>query len=386
MTGVMNNTQIAAAVLIPAFAAAAGAEVNLIDLLPGYTLGHTSGLSADGSTLAVNMFVTQAIQYDAFAWRDGGWSSLPRMDQFNLWHGLSADGNTTLSVSSEWGGRPRLVRVENGVRDWITFGTDDRQLEAAMTRDGQTVFYTMGGQASGPIDVFMYSANTYPATQIMTLGDQYSRVNDVFAGSRQDRFVMNTSLLPSGIGMSSTARALLYDSNAVFEIPTLSGDTDVQSRAVGMTADGSTIIGVEQDSSNLSDPDRSWMYRNGVLTEMTLDGFEHFSIGSITDDASAWVGGAFNSDGTGESFLVYEDGRTLSVHDLLATEGVLVGENEFASLQHISANGAVVSGVINRGFSGAFGPEVTLFTINVPAPSSAAFALLGLGLIPRRRR
>lgn len=377
----------AAAVAFPLIAtlAPASAAIEVFDLLPGYTLGGFEGLSGDGSTLAIDMLVFESLQYDAYAWQGGGWSSLPRIDRFNQWQGISNDGSITLSVSSDWGARPRLLRVENGERDYITFGTDDRQLDAAMTRDGQTVFYTMGGQASGPIDVYRYQANSFSSDRILTLRNQYSRVTDVIAGGVDDKFVVNTALNPVGTGNPSTSRALLIDNNGFFEIPTLSGSDQVQSRAVGMTADGSTIVGVEHPSTDFGSPDRSWMYRDGVLTEMTFDGFDHFSIQGIADDASAWIGSAYNLDGAGASFLIYESGRSLSASDLLASRGVSLDSDEIASFQSISGDGSVVAGVISRNEFDAFGPRFSVFTVSIPTPASGLL-LLGFGLAARRRR
>ncbi len=384
----MNTHKAVAAACLLGAPTPAHAGLGLIDLLPGYTLGELQGLSADGTTLAVDMLVSESIRYDAYAWRDGQWSSLPRVDRFNLWQGISADGSVTLSVSSQWGARPRLIRVEDGVREHITFGTDDRELNAAITRDGQTVFYTMGGQASGPVDVLTYAAGSGRADLVATLDERYDRVIDVIAGDRDDLFVINSAVRPAGVGFPGTERALLYDDGRIFEIPTLSDDAGASTWASDMTADGSVIVGVETriDLDTYSTTSKSWIYQDNRLRELVVDGLTDTSISSITDDATAMiVSGRSQTDGSYSSFLLYEGGRRVSAAELLAAEGLVLGMHDTAVLNDISGNGLVVSGVISSGVVTPFGPELTLFTINVPAPPSG-LALVLMGYAGRRRR
>ncbi|RMH27920.1 MAG: hypothetical protein D6692_06970 [Planctomycetota bacterium] len=381
----MNITTPTVAVAV--LTCATHAQVNLIDLLPGYTLGHIQGISADGSTLATDMYVVDRGGYDAYAWRDGGWNSLPRYGTWNNWQGVSSNGETTLSVSSQMGGNPRLVRFENGVRDDITYGLDGLQIFAGLTRDGQDVFYSQSTEPGGLINLYHYHANSFGSTHIATLSDRFVRSEGVLVGERDDFFVVNAQTRTYEPGDVGETRALIYNAGTLTEIPGLTELEAVNYAATAMTADGSTIVGVERILSfdDFSSSERSWIYRDGITTELNFDGFSRVSIQSITDDATTMVGYGSRAEDDSTSFLFYNDGRVFSASDLLSLNGVVLELGEDAAIQGISADGSTVYGVINRGTFSPFGPEFTLFTVSVPAPS-ALLPLAGLAALARRRR
>tara|TARA_R110000782_G_scaffold210192_1_gene298288 strand:- start:8604 stop:9794 length:1191 start_codon:yes stop_codon:yes gene_type:complete len=386
----MNTTPLIAAVLLAA-TGSASAQVELIDLLPGYTLGGMHGLSADGSTLAVDMFINDSVAYDAYAWRGGAWGSLPRYDRFNNWQGISGDGRTTLSVSSDWGQDGHLVRVENGVRDTVTFANGGRRIHGALTRDGQTVFYSLQPEIFASdqfVELYRYRADSFPGVLVATLSDRFVGGGGLVAGDRDDLFAIEAQIEQSALGVGGMTRAVIYDAGNLIELPTLTNADVVHFGVSAMTADGSVVVGTES-SRGIDDFDavyKSWIYRDGTLGELTVAGFSQLSILSITDDARAMVGSAMTDTGEYGSFLFYDAARAYSAEQLLAGSGVTLGAGEHASIGGISADGSTVYGAILRGTSSQFGPDWTLFTVAVPAPGGAsAFALAGL-LAARRRR
>lgn len=388
----MHTTLPLTAVLLAA-TGSASAQVELIDLLPGYTLGGMHGLSADGSTLAVDMFINDSVAYDAYAWRGGAWGSLPRFDRFNNWQGISGDGRTTLSVSSDWGQNGHLVRVENGVRDHIAVAYEGGGLRGALTRDGRTVLYSRQPASfgiDGTVDLFRHRAGSLTAESLGSLPDRFVNVYGIHAGARDDFLAIEAALsfdVPPG-GVGGLTRAVIYDAGSLIELPTLTNADVVHFGVSAMTADGSVVVGTES-SRGIDDFDavyKSWIYRDGTLGELTVAGFSQLSILSITDDARAMVGSAMSDSGDAGSFLFYDAARAYSAEQLLAANGIALGAGEHASIGGISADGSTVYGAILRGTSSQFGPDWTLFTVAVPAPGGAsAFALAGL-LAARRRR
>lgn len=371
-------------------AGSASAQLELIDLLPGYTLGQMHGISADGSTLAVDLFINDAVAYDAYAWRGGAWGSLPRYDRFNNWQGISGDGRTTLSVSSDWGQDGHLVRVENGVRDTVTYPNGGRRVHGALTRDGQSVFYSLQPEVFASnqlVELYRYGANSSPGELVATLSDRFVGVHGLVAGDRDDLFAIEAQIDESDLGVGGMTRAVIYDAGSLVELPTLTNADVVHFGVSGMTADGSVVVGTESSRGidDFETVERSWVYEGGVLSELTVAGFSQLSILSITDDARAMVGYAISDAGDGGSYLIYDRARAYSAEQLLANNGVTLGAGEHASIGGISADGSTVYGAIYRGTSSPFGADWTLFTVAVPAPGGVS-ALVLAGLLAARRR
>lgn len=380
----------AAAVILAAAATVAPAQMSLVELLPGYTLGQFHGLSADGSTLAVDMFIQDSIGYDAYGWRNDAWESLPRHNQFNHWQGISADGRTTLSESSNWGSNSRLVLVTDGVRKDIDYSHNtQRRTLGALTRDAGTVFYSkhQNGSGSDPdadrtVELFRYQAGGLLGQRIGALPDRYTMVHNLIAGSRDDFFVINAQSSGS-ITEPGRGRTLIYNTGELIELADLPGTDLGTFRADAMTPDGSVIIGTQTEL--LGARHISWIYRDGTLSELTVAGFSRFSASSITDDAFAMVGYGTTDAGESSSFLIYEDGRAFSLETLFAMNGFTLETGEQASMYHISGDGSTIAGSIYRGAFSPFGPDFALFTITIPAPAGL-LPLAGLFAIFRRRR
>ena len=371
-----------------ALAATAGVgQVTLVDLLPGYTLGGVHGISADGSTLAVDMFNNDLVGYDAYAWRSSGWSSLPRYERFNQWQGISADGRTTLSVSSRWGQDPRLERVENGVRETIVQGSGDQRVSGGLTRDGRTVFYTTYSFGGAPVELHRHRAGAWTGESLGTLSDRFIGGGISLTGNRDDFFVVGGQLGESDLGVGGMTRTLIYDAGTMVELPTLMQADIIHSTATGMTADGSVIVGIEsfRDIGDIPGPEISWIYRAGILSELVVDGFSGLRVRGITDDGRAMIGYAADQAGYAGSFLFYDDGRSFSAEALLAANGVSLGLGQSASIESIAADGSMVFGAIHLGTSSAFGPDWRLFTVRVPGPGGMGL-MVGAGLLAARRR
>lgn len=209
----------------------------------------------------------------------------------------------------------------------------------------------------------------------------------MLAGDRDDLFVINAGLAMDQNGVGGATRTLVYDAGHLTEISTLSNADIIHFGATAMTADGSVIVGMESSRSlnGFDSTERSWMYRDGQLSEILIDGFSQLSIRSITDDATAMVGSGIRDTGEHGSYVFYDDGRLFSAVDLLSLNGILLGAGESASIQGISADGSTVYGAISLGTWSQFGPAWTLFTVSVPAPSSL-LCMAGLTLLARRRR
>ncbi len=365
---------------------ACSGQITLIDLLPGYTLGGLHGISADGSTLAVDMMNYDLVAHDAYGMRDGAWFSLPRYNRFNNWQGISSDGRTTLSLSSRWGLDPYLVRVENGERQTIISGAADRSVSGGLTRDGQTVFYSMHHDTGGPVGLYRHRASGAFSESLGTLSDRFVGASVALAGSRDDFFILSARLDFNDLGVGGT-RTMVYDAGNLIEMPTLTAADIIHSNATAMTPDGSVIVGVES-SRNLGDQigmDRSWILQDGVFSELTIAGFTGLQIHSMTDDARAMTGYATDADGVIGTHLFYADGRSYSAAGLLAANGVTLAAGEHATIAGISADGTTVYGGINHGTWSAFGLEWTLFTVRVPTPGGVCL-LTGLCVLAARRK
>lgn len=379
-----------AAVILAAVATTATAQLDIIELLPGYTLGWLHGLSADGSTLGVQMYDRDADHYDAYAWRSGAWQALPRYDQFNIWQGISADGRTMLSESSQWGGDSRLVLVTDGVRTDIRapFNSGRRTL-GALTRDGSTVFYSQHDDNTSddpgtdrPVELFRFRAGGLMSQPLAALPVEYKFAQNLLAGSREDFFVINARASGDGGAGMHGDRTLIYDSGELIELPTLGDEPFTNSSATAMTPDGSVIYGYEL---SLGGQLLSWVYRDSTLNELTVPGLSNLYVYSISDDASAMVVSAVSESSAGFSWLVYEDGRAFSAEMLLAANGFMLGEGEQAEISHISGDGSTIAGSIYRGASTPFGPDFALFSLTIPAPAGL-LPLAGLVALARRRR
>lgn len=127
------------------------------------------------------------------------------------------------------------------------------------------------------------------------------------------------------------------------------------------------------------------MVRDGELSELTVDGFGTVLALGLSLDGSTMLVNAWNEPGSGsDSFLLYGDGRRLSVERLLEDAGLLLGDGAYTISTTLSHDGLTVAGLVVRP-DGGFEPDISFFALTVPTPGVLAPIVLG-GLCAARRR
>jgi hypothetical protein len=376
----MNVTQLAAVTLT---AGSTAAQVEIIDLVPGYSQAVVTGVSADGSTLALNLSNRDGGGVDAFTRSNGVWHALARYGSDNRVIGMSADGRSTLTVShaGEW--LNQLVYERDGVRTLMPPNPDNFPTRGALSRDGLTAAFVIQGGVTNPHNMFFRWSAGDLAPLTVDFGSEYT-VQSVLGSDRDDFFVF------TGYGVTNPSnqnRVSIYDAGQLTHVSPLAGDfLSLQSNAVAVTTGDRRVIGHDVfragPSQDLSF--RSWIHADGVTTELRADGVDDLYVLSASDDASLMVAQGMVG-GLLDWFLLGSDGSVDAVTDLLAAEGVFLTDGQEASLSMISGDGTLLVGdIIDRvpGVSISY----TTFTLRIPAPGPlGALALAGLAACRRRR-
>jgi hypothetical protein len=240
------------------------------------------------------------------------------------------------------------------------------------------------------------------ATTALTLGDRCRNAPTLPIGDRDDRFVFSSDLVNDTYAANGPSRSAVVIGGVVTggmviggmvtEIPTLADTVFVNSFATGMSADASVVIGLERAWDVVNDPNRydarSWVYRDGSVSELIADGFDSLYARSISDDGSLILAYGVTTDAFGDenigSLVMHADGTVESVTDLLADAGLTLNRGDRAYARRMSPDGGAVAGVMTR-IDGSGQPQYTMFTLTIPAPDGL-LPLAGLFALARRRR
>ncbi|MCC5822847.1 MAG: hypothetical protein LAT64_05020 [Phycisphaerales bacterium] len=376
----MLKATISAAVLI-ASGSVASAQLRIIEVLPGYHRGWATHASADGSVLALELYNDHLVSHDGYVWSDGSWQGLPRYGITNLNYGLSSDGTASLNFGRIHSNRV-LSHTRNGVHTSI-FVPEGEWTSAALTRDGSSVFYHTPDTLDPIRQRIVRWDENGPGADFGFLPQAYASVTGVHASSRRDMVVLDVALPNSGDAMAER-RTVVYENGAYTEIGTLPTDAPVRMNTMGVSADGSVIVGW-QESGPLSNTElTSWMYRDGHLNAIEADGYTGLRVQSLSDDAGVMLVQALDAGDDFRSLLLYDDGRTVDLMDLFLATGYALSDTQEVGFTTLSGDGLTVVGSIVDWPSGGPVSQV-IFTMAVPTPGVLA-PLAGLGLLARRRR
>lgn len=347
--------------------------------------GAPVAVSNGGGTLAATLINNKAY-IRAYVHRDGDWRSMPGLEQHRFLVGLSSDGSSVLYADGMH--HRSLVLDRAGFATRIEAGPGMRLADSALSPDGTTIFYSQHESsqlAAGSVHRWRNGVST----TLATLPDLYSTPAQFVVGALDDIFVMNLDLRDSSYNVGGPRRAVIFNRGNLTAIGVLSSAAYTRSNAVAMSGDGSLILGNETSWDDAGGwtygNKRAWTVRDGVFSELTIDGFSTVRALGLSLDGSTMLVDAWNEPGTGlESFLLYDDGRRLSVDRLLADAGLSLGDGAYTTSTTLSHDGLTVAGLVIRPDGGSV-PNISFFTLTVPGPASV-FALGAAGLFAARRR
>lgn len=376
----MHSTTLAAAFLLASASVASG-QLRIIEVLPGYHRGWATHASADGSTLAVELYNDHLVSHDGYVWSDGSWQGLPRHGITNLNYGLSSDGTASLNFGRIHSNRV-LSHTRNGVHTSI-FVPQGEWTSAALTRDGSSVFYHTPDTLDPARQRIVRWDENGPGADFGFLPQAYASVTGVHASSRRDMVVLDVALPSNGDALSER-RTVVYENGAYTEIGLLPTDVPARMNTMGVSADGSVIVGWQETGLGSTWEQTSWMYRDGELSAITADGYTGLRVMSLSDDAGVMLVEALDAADDFRSLLLYDSGRTVDLMDLFLATGYTLSETQEVGFTTLSGDGlTVVGSIVDWPLDGPV--SQVIFTMAVPTPGVLA-PLAGLALVGRRRR
>ena len=307
----------------------------------------SGGVSDDGGLVALNSICTPG----AMNWRPGSISGIPDY----VYNGTALSNTFTGAVSGDGlvngmtasgGGESRVMLYQD--RTFLDLGFDDGGIGSSL---GVTGLDRTGS--------------------VMAMNQQVSSFGEDWA-----------------LGGS---RSWMWDQNGFMLIPdlVLTGDR-VDSRTRGVSSDGSTVFGVSngvffdgEDGYDEWGPSRSWIYRDGVQTEIMGGGFEGVLALDITDDGQQLLVSAGSEADGYESYLWTEQGGFVSILELLADAGISISSDSvyFSSM---SGDGTVLGGNMVIGEVGS--SNFTSVVVTIPSPGGLLMLGGGLLMLSGRRR
>lgn len=369
------------ATLVGSLVGSAFADLTWINPAFGASRAIVTGISRDGSTLAINLHFSDGI--NAATWTNGQWDHLAALGRSNRVIDLSDDGLASLTVCYD----PikeinQLVYQRNGVRTLMDPNPDWIQSRGALSRDGMTVYFGQQTQEPKPRDqYFRWSGGVLQALSL-NLGPDYTTQS--IHGSDRDDFVVVTGYRPTN--PTNQQRVTVYDSGMVAEVPLLSGQYDyVSSSVIGVNGEQRTIWGYDTfwETSAPSPSFRSWIYEAGVTREIRLDGVDNLQI--LAADSR---GGTFVAQGAVEgvhsSFIFDADGRIRLAASLLSEHDFHLNSNHSVSLSGISGDGTLIAGQLIERIPGV-SVTYSTFTLRIPAPGTLVLACLAGAVFGRGR-
>lgn len=356
-------------------------QLRFFDPLPGYDRVWATHVSADGRMIAVEMFDFAQVGYDGYVWRDGQWDALPQLGISNLNYGLSADGTVGLNYSIA-SGASILSLTRGGERTQIPT-SGNGLVRAGLSRDGERVYYNqVSAGVPGRTELWLWNSGASHSVALMP--EAVWAVEGIHAAGR-DGFAVVDAVLEPQAGAQSQSRTYLYEGGSFTELGPVIGLSEYQSWTTGVSADGRTIVGVQQgwDPSAWMGLTTSWMYRDGVLSEIAVDGLQNLGVLGMSDDGFVMFGAGFDAQGSARWLLWDMDGHTTDLSDLLLATGYDPGSYAGYEFQRISGDGRTVVGSVL--VETQFGFTSRVFALTVPSPGGIGLTV-GAGLLAARRR
>lgn len=356
-------------------------QLRLFDPLPGYDRVWATHVSADGRMIAVEMFNFAQVGYDGYVWRDGQWDALPQLGRTNLNYGLSADGMVGLNYSIDVGGS--VLSLTRGSERTQIPTSGNGLVRAGFSRNGERVYYNqLSAGVPGRTELWLWNSGASHSVALMP--EAVWAVEGIHAAGRDGSAVVDAVLEPQA-GAQSQSRTYLYEGGSFTELGPVIGLSEYQSWTTGVSADDRTIVGVQQgwDPSAWMGLTTSWMYRDGVLSEIAVDGLQNLGVLGMSDDGSVMFGAGFDAQGSARWLLWDMDGHTTDLSDLLLAAGYDPGSYAGYEFQTISGDGRTVVGSVL--IETQFGFTSRVFALTVPGPGGIGL-LVGTGLLAARRR
>lgn len=350
---------------------------TLVGFPSGASASYAHSLSADGGVAAGYSRMGNA--YPGFTWTAAGGRydfgldlGMPPTTQAA---GISGNGGTV--VGAAWTTQnffsERAFRW-SGPGTYQSLGTAGYPRSAAesVSGDGSVV---VGRVEGGPFTDFQFGQafRWTPATGMQLLGhtrpgNVYSRATDV---SRDGGTIVGYSFDSGGFNDAF----MWTPAGGMATLPQLPGTPFPNSRAYGVTFDGSIIVGISGPANN------AVMWRGGSVIDLGLPPGWTYSIARAVSDNGAVVAASINAT-VGQAAGVWTAGRGMEpLADFLTANGASIpmGWNLLDSYD-VSGNGLVFAGVATSAGSSQG------FIASVPGPATVAVGVLGLASTAARRR
>lgn len=391
----MKNRVIAAS-LVVCLSAGMSAAIPDPQGLPNelYLFRESPRVSADGTSIVVSAVQVNTGEYRLYTLRSGSWTYRDSDTLFDDSMGISGDGQTQLVSSLHSFDLRSLYLESNGERRLITslpwippLPSVSLRIVGGLTRSGSTVFYLPAVDLNAPTSmVRRYNSLTQSDEALAVTPAGMGFVTELLTSGRDDFFAINTSLEPRD--PRAAQRSLLYDNGAWLTIPAVPGtDTGFSSTVSAVNNDGSIVVGVQTSSApdGAESTTSSWIMEDGEFSELRISNIDEFAISNISDDGDTMVGSGHRVDGVSDTFVVFADGTSRTAFELLADHGFDASDAIGGEVHHVSADGSTIVGTLTYASDYSTYGVTRVFSVTVPAPSSA-LAMLGLGLFARRRR
>jgi probable HAF family extracellular repeat protein len=352
---------------------ARAASFTRLGYLPNGGSSFASGISADGST------VVGVSDNQAFLWTQStGMRALDFLSGANYGEsaGISADGTTVVGFNA-YGFDPATGGATGyqGFRWTETTGTvglgtipgSDSSAASGTSADGSIV---VGGLFMGQQEGFRWTAAGMTSLGYLT-GANFSNATSI---SDNGLFIAGLSGLNDAEGNIYAVEATRWNSTGEKEsLGILPGY--VVSDALGISADGSVVVGESVDANGLREAFR-WSQTTGVMD--ALGKLTGSTVGSfawdVSADGSTVVGYADDAD-RGQAFIWTPNNGLQTVQQILTDAGVDLTGWQLKEARGISNNGRKIVG---RGINPDGNTEAWLAELDAPESVPTPALLPGL--------
>ena len=345
------------------------------------------GVSADGKVVVG--FMDDHVSYNqAFRWTvtDGlvGLGDLPGGRDYGAANAASADGSVVVgnsdSASALHYEAYRWTASEGMVGLGVKPAENSKSSASGVSADGSVVVGT--GEYDYAPSSYGFTREAFRWTSDEGLvwlgdlpgGDFYSRANGISADG--------SVIVGEGMNESGTTAYRWTSSEGMVDIGRLPGS--FYSTATAVSADGEVVIGFSATGGLLNGEAFRWTASEGMVGLGFLPGFDSSAAGAVSADGSVIVGQSSQSNGFPriyDAFVWDQIHGMRSLQDILIAGGVdLTGWTELTSASGVSADGRIVVGY------GRHNGNQEAFIAEIPEP--ATLGLFGVGglLVTGRRR
>lgn len=260
-------------------------------------------------------------------------AGVPEPTDWVIPYAISADGSTVVGTWESADGHDRSFRwtAGGGFEEIGPFGGTDTRV-AAVSADGSIAVGSRVDLDGGPNEGW-YA----PSGQSPTFIGFTSSYRDTGLAA-----VADTGAVAAGSTRTETGRATATRWTAAGGFERLDpGDAWSISSATGISADGSTVVGLGSDPGSPSLSAFRWTEETGMVNLGDLPGGELWAFAQACDaDGSAVVGGSIGENGW-EAFRWTEEGGMAGLG--------FVGDTTRSSAMDVSADGSIVVGWADGG-------------------------------------